>query len=242
MAAQSLLSGECDMALAGGVSIELPHRQGYRYARGRDPLARRPLPRLRRRRPGHPLRQRRRRRRAAASRGRASRDRDNIYAVIRGSAVNNDGSQQGRLPRTQRGRPGRARPPRRWRVAGVEPGSVTYIEAHGTGTPVGDPIEIAALTQAYRRGRSRLLRHRLDQDQHRPPGYGGGRRIASSRWRSRCATGSSRQPELQPAQQPHRLGEHALPRRRQRQRPGRAAARRAAPPSTRSASAAPTPT
>jgi acyl transferase domain-containing protein/thioesterase domain-containing protein len=150
MAAQSLLSGECDMALAGGVSIELPHRQGYRYAEG-EILAP----------DGHC--------RAFDNDAAgtifgsgsgivvlrrledAIRDRDNIHAVIRGSAVNNDGSRKaGYLAPSVDGQARAA--VEALAVAGVEPGSVSYIEAHGTGTPVGDPIELAALAQAYGSG------------------------------------------------------------------------------------------
>ena len=150
MAAQSLLSGECDMALAGGVSIELPHRQGYRFAQGEilspdghcrafDDEAAGTL--------------------FGSGAGivvlrrleDAIRDRDNIYAVIRGSAVNNDGSQKaGYLAPSVDGQARAA--VEALGVAGVEPGSVSYIEAHGTGTPVGDPIELAALAQAYGAG------------------------------------------------------------------------------------------
>ena len=147
MAAQSLLSGECDMALAGGVSIELPHRRGYHFAEGEilspdghcrafDDQAAGTL--------------------FGSGAGivvlrrleDAVRDRDNIYAVIRGSAVNNDGSQKaGYLAPSVDGQASAA--VEALAVAGVEPGTVSYIEAHGTGTPVGDPIEMAALTQAY---------------------------------------------------------------------------------------------
>jgi acyl transferase domain-containing protein/thioesterase domain-containing protein/acyl carrier protein len=147
VAAQSLLSGECDMALAGGVSIELPHRQGYRYAEGEilspdghcrafDEDAAGTL--------------------FGSGAGvvvlrrleDAIRDRDNIYSIIRGSAVNNDGSQKaGYLAPSVDGQARAA--VEALAVAGVEPGTVSYIEAHGTGTPVGDPIEVAALTQAY---------------------------------------------------------------------------------------------
>jgi acyl transferase domain-containing protein/thioesterase domain-containing protein len=150
VAAQSLLAGECDMALAGASSIELPHRQGYRFAEGEIMSP-----------DGH----------CRAFDESASgtlfgsgaavvvlrrledavRDRDNIYAVIRGSAVNNDGSQKaGYLAPSVDGQARAA--VEALAVANVEPGSVQYIEAHGTGTPVGDPIEIAALTQAYGAG------------------------------------------------------------------------------------------
>jgi len=147
VAAQSLLAGECDMALAGASSIELPHRQGYRFAEGEIMAP-----------DGH----------CRAFDESASgtlfgsgaavvvlrrledavRDRDNIYAIIRGSAVNNDGSQKaGYLAPSVDGQARAA--VEALAVANVEPASVQYIEAHGTGTPVGDPIEIAALTQAY---------------------------------------------------------------------------------------------
>ncbi|WP_332815912.1 type I polyketide synthase [Ramlibacter sp.] len=150
MAAQSLLAGECDMALAGASSIELPHRQGYRFAEGEilspDGHCRAfdedaggtlfgsgaALVVLRRLED-------------------AMRDRDNIYAVIRGSAVNNDGSQKaGYLAPSVDGQARCA--VEALAVADIDPGSVQYIEAHGTGTPVGDPIEVAALTQAYGAG------------------------------------------------------------------------------------------
>ncbi|MES2784438.1 MAG: beta-ketoacyl synthase N-terminal-like domain-containing protein [Pseudomonadota bacterium] len=153
MAAQSLLSGECDMALAGGASIELPHRRGYRFAPGEimspdghcrafdDDAAGTifgsgaAIVVLRRLED-------------------ALRDGDNIHAVIRGSAVNNDGS--GKAGYFAPSVDGQARAAvEALGVAGVDPASVSYVEAHGTGTPVGDPIEIAALSQAYGSGGER---------------------------------------------------------------------------------------
>ena len=150
MAAQSLLAGECDMALAGGASIELPHRRGYRFAEGEILSP-----------DGHC------RAFDDAAAGTifgsgagivvlrrledAVRDRDNIHAVIRGSAVNNDGAQKaGYLAPSVDGQARAA--VEALAVAGVAPDSVSYIEAHGTGTPVGDPIELAALAQAYGSG------------------------------------------------------------------------------------------
>ncbi|HYC63357.1 MAG TPA: type I polyketide synthase, partial [Reyranellaceae bacterium] len=150
VAAQSLLSGECDMALAGGASIELPHRRGYRYAEGEILSP-----------DGHCR---------AFDDGAAGtvfgsgaavvvlrrledaiRDGDHVYAVIRGSAVNNDGrGKAGYLAPSVDGQASAAA--EALAVAGVDPGTVNYVEAHGTGTPVGDPIEVAALAQAYGTG------------------------------------------------------------------------------------------
>ena len=81
-------------------------------------------------------------------------DGDQIYAVIKGSALNNDGSQ-----RVSFGAPGVEGQSEvvalAQEIAGVEPESISYIEAHGTATPIGDPIEVAALTKAFRRGTQR---------------------------------------------------------------------------------------
>jgi acyl transferase domain-containing protein/thioesterase domain-containing protein/aryl carrier-like protein len=149
LAMQSLLNGECDLALAGGVTIELPEGRGYQYAEGEilSPDGRcRPFD--------------------AQSQGTvfgsgcgavvlrrfsdAVEDGDFIHAVIRGSAVNNDGSRKvGYLAPSVEGQAQAAA--EALALAGVEPSTVSYIEAHGTGTPVGDPIEVVALAQAYGR-------------------------------------------------------------------------------------------
>ncbi|RQW22569.1 SDR family NAD(P)-dependent oxidoreductase [Bacillus sp. C1-1] len=78
----------------------------------------------------------------------AIHDNDHIYAVIKGSAINNDGRSQGiTAPRPQ----GQAEAVRAaYQTSGINPETVSYIEAHGTGTPLGDPIEIEGLTQAFR--------------------------------------------------------------------------------------------
>jgi acyl transferase domain-containing protein len=150
VAAQSLLSGECDLALAGGVTIELPHGVGYQYQDGEILSP-----------DGHC------RAFDVDSKGTvfgsgagvvllrrlsdAMADGDHIHAIIRGSAVNNDGS--GKIGYLAPSVDGQAKAvAEAMAVAGVEPDSVTYIETHGTGTPVGDPIEVAALTQAFRAG------------------------------------------------------------------------------------------
>lgn len=147
VACQSLLAGECDMALAGGVSIEVPHMRGYRFAEGEilsstgkcrafDDSADGVVFGS-----GAGVVVLRRLEEALA-------DGDHIYAVIRGSAVNNDGaSKAGYFAPSVEGQARAA--VEALAVAGVDPQSVDYIEAHGTGTLVGDPIELAALSEAY---------------------------------------------------------------------------------------------
>ncbi len=151
---QSLLNRECDMALAGGVTIELPHRRGYLYEEGEILSP-----------DGHCHAF------DASSKGTvfgsgvgvvalrrlsdALADGDHIHAVIKGSAVNNDGS--GKVGYLAPSVDGHAQAvAEALAIANVSPDTVTYIEAHGTGTPVGDPIEIAALSQAFRQGTDRV--------------------------------------------------------------------------------------
>lgn len=78
-------------------------------------------------------------------------DDDRVYAVIRGSAVNQDGRTQGITVPSIDAQEANALAA--LRVAGVQPSEVGYVEAHGTGTPVGDPIEVAALGRALSAGR-----------------------------------------------------------------------------------------
>ena len=149
LACQQLLQGDSDMVLAGGISLEVPHATGYMYQEGHilSPDGRcRPFD-------------------AAAGgtvRGSggalvvlkrladAQRDGDTIWAVIKGSAINNDGS--GKVGFTAPSVDGQAEViEQALRRAGVDPRSIGLVEAHGTATPLGDPIEVAALTQAYRR-------------------------------------------------------------------------------------------
>ncbi|WP_437608191.1 type I polyketide synthase [Sorangium sp. So ce834] len=148
LACQGLLTGECDLALAGGASIGVPQKVGYLYQEGAIASP-----------DGHC------RAFDAGARGTvggsgvgvvllkrlddAIADRDAIIAVIKGSAVNNDGRAKVgyTAPRIE----GQARVIRAAHAAaGVDAGSIDYVEAHGTGTPLGDPIEIAALTRAFR--------------------------------------------------------------------------------------------
>lgn len=146
LASQSLLNGECDIALAGGVSINFS--RGYLYKEGGISSP-----------DGHC------RAFDAQAQGTvggegvgivvlkrlddALADGDTIHAVIKGSAVNNDGSFK--VSYTAPRIDGQAKVIRTAQVvAEVEPETITYVEAHGTGTSLGDPIEIAALTQAFR--------------------------------------------------------------------------------------------
>ncbi|UWR34468.1 KR domain-containing protein [Sulfitobacter sp. W027] len=147
-AAQALRAGEIDMALAGGVTIELPQGRGYEFKEneilspdgechafdhraqgtvfgsGAGALA---LRRLKD----------------------AIADGDPIWAVIKGSAVNNDGAAKaGYLAPSVDGQT--AAIARALNDAGVAAQSIGMVECHGTGTYLGDPIEVAALTQAYR--------------------------------------------------------------------------------------------
>ncbi|MFB6888769.1 beta-ketoacyl synthase N-terminal-like domain-containing protein [Kitasatospora sp. NPDC056327] len=148
LACQSLLDGECDLALAGGVSIGSPLAQGYRYEPGGilspdghcrpfDAAAAGTVP-------GNGAGVVVLRRLADAR-----RDGDAVDAVVLGSAVNNDGSlKAGYTAPSVAGQA--AVITEALAVAGVDAGSVGYVEAHGTGTALGDPIELAALTRAFR--------------------------------------------------------------------------------------------
>ena len=81
----------------------------------------------------------------------ALEDGDTIYAVIRGSAINNDGAHK--IGYTAPGVEGQAAViAEALAMAGIEPATIGYVEAHGSGTPLGDPIEVDALTQAFRPG------------------------------------------------------------------------------------------
>ncbi|MEV5015470.1 non-ribosomal peptide synthetase/type I polyketide synthase [Streptomyces sp. NPDC053780] len=153
-AAQSLLNYECDAALAGGASLWLPQVTGYLYEEGYVESA-----------DGHcrPF--------DAAASGTvgssgvavvvlrrledAVKDGNRIVAVIRGSALNNDGGEKigfsapsfaGQRDAIQYAHA----------QAGVEADDIAYVEAHGTATRVGDPVEVAALTAAFRESTDRV--------------------------------------------------------------------------------------
>jgi phthiocerol/phenolphthiocerol synthesis type-I polyketide synthase E len=147
LACQSILSGECDMALAGGASIRIPHDVGYWYQPGSmvSPT-------------GHcrPFDVRADGTIFGSGVGvvllkafqDAVDDGDRIHAVIRGSAINNDGSTK--MTYAAPNAAGQAEViAEAHAVADVDASTVSYIETHGTGTPLGDPIEIEGLRQAF---------------------------------------------------------------------------------------------
>ena len=146
-AAQALLDYECDMALAGGISISVPVNAGYLYQEGGMLSA-----------DGHcrPF--------DAEASGTtfndgagvvvlrrledALADNDRVYAVIRGFAVNNDGSDK--VSYTAPSVTGQAEAIRSaLEHAGLDARTIGFVETHGTATPLGDPIEIAALERAF---------------------------------------------------------------------------------------------
>ncbi|PTM41465.1 type I polyketide synthase [Bosea sp. 124] len=148
-ACQSLLSGESDMALAGGVTIEFPHRRGYIYQDGEILSP-----------DGHCRAFDHRAAGTVFGSGvgtvvlrrlaDAIRDGDPIHAVIKATAVNNDGaSKAGYLAPSVTGQA--AAIIEAQALAGISADQVGYVECHGTGTYLGDPIEVEALTQAFRR-------------------------------------------------------------------------------------------
>ncbi|MEP7311016.1 MAG: amino acid adenylation domain-containing protein [Pseudomonadota bacterium] len=149
MAMDSLRTGACDLALAGGVAVTCPPNSGHLYQEGSMASV-----------DGHtrPFDARAagtvfsdgvaivvlRRLRDAVAAG------NTIYAIIRGGAINNDGSQRASFtapsPEGQAAVIAAAHG-----AAGVDARSISYVEAHGTGTPLGDPIEVEGLTRAFRR-------------------------------------------------------------------------------------------
>jgi acyl transferase domain-containing protein len=147
LACQGILTGQCNMALAGGVSISTGKKKGYIYKEG---MIRSP--------DGHC--------RAFASEAKgmiagegigivllklledAIEEGDTIHALIKGSAVNNDGNRK--VGYTAPSIDGQVEVIRAAHLmAEIEPESITYVETHGTGTSLGDPVEIEALKQAF---------------------------------------------------------------------------------------------
>ena len=147
LACQAILNGECDMALAGGITVMLPNEVGYLYQEG---MIMSP--------DGHC--------RAFDAVGKGTMvgngagivvlkrledtitDRDYLYAVIRGSAINNDGIRKSGF--TAPSVEGQVEAVRAAQQMGhVEPETITYVETHGTGTSLGDPIEVGALRVVF---------------------------------------------------------------------------------------------
>jgi len=156
LACQALRTGECDTALAGGSVVRLPYGRGYRWTPG-SVLSQ----------DGHcrPF--------DADATGTvfgsgagavvlkrlddAYADGDRVLAVVAGSAVNNDGADK--LSFSAPSVSGQAAViAEAMALAGVAPEEVGYVEAHATGTALGDPVEVAALAQAYRSLSDELLR------------------------------------------------------------------------------------
>ena len=146
-ACQSLITHDCDMALAGGVSVHMPQRTGYDFIEGgyhSPDGCSRPYD--------------------ARSQGTvfgsgagivvlkrledARADRDTILAVVRGTAINNDGS--GKVGFTAPSIAGQAEViARAHSMAGITADTVGYVEGHGTATALGDLVEVSALRQAF---------------------------------------------------------------------------------------------
>ncbi|MDQ1537987.1 MAG: hypothetical protein QOE58_2380, partial [Actinomycetota bacterium] len=148
LAAQSLRNGECDVALAGAAQVDMPIGSGYMHAEGSIHSA-----------DGHVRPFDAQASGTVFSNGggvvvlkllaNALRDGDTVRAVIRGSAVNNDGSDRAGF--TAPGSHGQTELILDAMAdAEVGPHTIDYLEAHGTGTVVGDPIELNAITDAYR--------------------------------------------------------------------------------------------
>ncbi|RKH07402.1 SDR family NAD(P)-dependent oxidoreductase [Corallococcus carmarthensis] len=147
LACQALLNGELDMALAGGVSIPVPHRVGYLHQPGSIASP-----------DGHCRAFDAEAQGTVAGSGvglvvlkpleRAIEDGDTVLAVIRASALNNDGATK--VGFTAPSVEGQAAVIHEaLAMSGLTPADIQYVEAHGTGTALGDPIEISALNQAF---------------------------------------------------------------------------------------------
>lgn len=148
MACQSLRNGECSMALAGGIRIVVPSQQGYLFERGGLAPS-----------DGHTRSFDAKADGSILANGvgivclkrleDALADGDHIHAVIKGSAINNDGSLKAGYTAPSVARQADAILAA-MNDAGVGPENISYIEAHGSATELGDPIEVAALTKAFR--------------------------------------------------------------------------------------------
>lgn len=148
LACQAVLNGECEMALAGGSTVNFPHRAGYLFQEGGIASP-----------DGHCRAFDARAQGTVQSSGAgvvllkrladAVADGDSIHAVILGSAINNDGAGKAGFTAPGVGSQVQA-VGEAMAIAGVDPETVGYIEAHGSGTLLGDPVEIEALARAFR--------------------------------------------------------------------------------------------
>ena len=147
IACRGLLSYECDLALSGGITIQAPQKAGYLYQQGGITSP-----------DGHCRAFDAQAKGAIFGNGvgivvlkrleDALADGDCIHAVIKGSAINNDGSWK--VGYTAPSVDGQAEAiAESQAIAGFNPETITYIEAHGTGTALGDPIEIRALKTVF---------------------------------------------------------------------------------------------
>jgi natural product biosynthesis luciferase-like monooxygenase protein/amino acid adenylation domain-containing protein len=148
MACRALMTDECDIALAGGITVRTPQKMGDSFVEGGIVSP-----------DGHCYAFDERADGTVRANGagviaikrleHAIRDRDNIHAIILGSALNNDGARKvGYAAPSVDGQREVIRAA--LTEAGVSPETISYVEAHGTGTSLGDPIEVTALTQAFR--------------------------------------------------------------------------------------------
>ena len=149
LAVQSLQDYQCDMALAGGVKLQLPMKGGYLYIPGEvmspdghcRPFDKDGMGTVSGNGVGMVVLKRLED---------AINDHDHIIAVVKGVAINNDGKDKiGYTAPSIKGEENAVQ--EALLIGEVDPDSVTYLETHGTGTPLGDPIEIQALTEAYRK-------------------------------------------------------------------------------------------
>lgn len=149
LACQSLLNGECDMALAGGSTIRVPHLSGYQHEDGGILSS-----------DGHCRAFDEKADGVVFGSGvgavllkpalKALEDQDHIYAIIKATAINNDGGQK--ISYTASSSEGQMRAVREAiELSDINPQEIGYMEAHGTGTKLGDPVEVSALNQAFRK-------------------------------------------------------------------------------------------
>ena len=153
-ACQNLLTHQSDMALVGAVTVHFPQKVGHIYEAGAAyspdghcrPFDATPSGLI----DGNGV--------ATVVLKRlddALADGDTIYAVVKGTAVNNDGRLKiGYTAPSIEGQS--AVILEALEIAGVDPDTISYVEAHGTATPLGDPIEVEGLTQAFRKSTQRM--------------------------------------------------------------------------------------